>query len=68
MDKALLASVMQLKPAERMRLLNAIYGSLERPDATVDEIWYEEAERRLAAYKDGKVRGIPAEQVLGKRP
>ncbi len=68
MDKALLASVMQLKPAERMRLLEVIYGSLERPDATIDEIWYDEAERRLAAYKQGEVQGIPAEQVLGKRP
>ena len=68
MDKALIDSVMQLKPAERMRLLNAIYGSLERPDTAIDEIWYEEAERRLAAYKAGDVQGIPAAQVLGGRP
>ncbi|HAK93729.1 MAG TPA: addiction module protein [Planctomycetes bacterium] len=68
MDKALLASVMQLRPAERMRLLNAIYGSLERPDSTIDGIWYDEAERRLAAYEAGKVQGVPAAQVLGKRP
>ena len=67
MDKALVDSVLQLKPAERMRLLNVIYGSLERPDAAIDEIWYDEAERRLAAYKAGDVEGIPAEQVLGKR-
>jgi len=68
MDKALIDSVLRLEPAERMRLLNVIYGSLERPDAAIDEIWYDEAERRLAAYKAGKVRGIPADQVLGERP
>ena len=68
MDKALLASVLQLKPAERIRLLNAIYASLERPDAAIDELWYDEAERRLAAYRDGTAQGIPVEQVLGKRP
>ena len=68
MDKTLIDSVMQLKPAERMRLLNAIYGSLERPDTAIDEIWYDEAERRLAAYKAGGVQGIPAAQVLGERP
>ncbi len=67
MDKALVDSVLQLKPAERMRLLNVIYGSLERPDKAIDEIWYDEAERRLDAYKAGDVEGIPAEQVLGKR-
>ncbi len=68
MDKALVDSVLRLKPAERMRLLNVIYGSLERPDTAIDEVWYDEAERRLAAHQAGKVQGIPAEQVLGKRP
>ena len=68
MEKALVDSVLRLKPAERMQLLNVIYGSLERPDHEIDEKWYDEAERRLAAYKAGQVQGIPAEQVLGKRP
>ena len=68
MDKTLINNVLQLKPAERMRLLNVIYGSLERPDTTIDEIWYDEAERRLAAHKAGNIQSIPAEQVLGKRP
>ena len=68
MDKTLINNVLQLKPAERMRLLNVIYGSLERPDTTIDEIWYDEAERRLVAHKADNIQGIPAEQVLGKRP
>jgi putative addiction module component (TIGR02574 family) len=68
MDKALVDKVLQLAPADRMRLVNAIYASLERPDATIDEIWYEESRRRLAAYEAGRVRGIPPEQVLGDRP
>ncbi len=68
MDRMLIDSVLQLKPAERMRLLDLIYTSLERPDIAIDEIWYDEAERRLAAYKAGKVQGIPADQVLGERP
>ena len=65
MDRTLVESVLQLTPAERMRLLDAIYVSLERPDTTIDEIWYDEAERRLAAFKAGKTKGIPADQVLG---
>ncbi|MBI4287115.1 MAG: addiction module protein [Chloroflexi bacterium] len=67
MDKLLIDSVLHLKPAERMRLLKLIYTSLERPDTTIDNIWYDEAERRLAAYNAGKIQGIPADQVLGKR-
>ena len=68
MDQALINSVLHLKPADRLRLLNVIYGSLERPDAVIDQIWYDEAERRLADYKAGNVKGIPGEQVLGERP
>jgi putative addiction module component (TIGR02574 family) len=68
MDKTLIDNVLHLKPAERMRLLNVIYGSLERPDTTIDEIWYDEAERRLAAHKARNIQGIPAQEVLGKRP
>jgi putative addiction module component (TIGR02574 family) len=68
MDETLIDSVLQLKPAERMRLLNVIYRSLEKPDTAIDEIWYDEAEKRLAAHKAGDVKGIPADQVLGKRP
>jgi len=68
MNKALVETVLQLKPAERMQLLNVIHNSLERPDASIDEIWNDEAERRLAAYKAGKTQGIPAEKVLGQRP
>ena len=68
MDKAMIDSVLRLKPAERMKLLNAIYSSLERPDASIDEIWYDEAERRLASHKAGKVAGVRAESVIGERP
>jgi putative addiction module component (TIGR02574 family) len=67
-DKALIDSVLRLKPADRMRLLNVIYTSLDRPDLSMDEIWYEEAERRLAAHRAGDMEAIPAERVLGKRP
>jgi putative addiction module component (TIGR02574 family) len=68
MDKALIDSVLQLNPAERLRLLNVIHRSLEQPDTAIDELWYDEAERRLEAQKEGTVKGIPADQVLGKRP
>jgi len=30
-----------------------------------DEIWAIEAEKRLSAYKSGKLKGIPAEKIFG---
>ncbi len=68
MNRALINSVLKLKPSERMQLLDVIYGSLERPDTRIDEIWYDEAERRLKAYKAGKVNGIDVEHVIGTKP
>lgn len=67
-DKSLVEEVLRLAPADRMRLLNVIYRSLERPDTEIDEIWYDEAERRLSAYKEGGTPGLPAGEVLGDRP
>lgn len=37
-----------------------------RPDQEIDALWVEEAKRRLAAYRAGKVQGIPAEDVVGE--
>ena len=68
MDKTLVDGVLRLKPAERLRLLEVIYDSLDRPDTEIDKAWYDEAERRLAAIESGKATCVPAERVLGKRP
>lgn len=68
MNKNLIDSVLKLKPAERMMLMNVVYKSLEQPNVSIDELWYDEAEKRLAAFRAGKTQGIPADQVLGKRP
>ena len=40
--------------------------SLDDLDRTLDAIWAEEAEKRLKAYRAGKIKGIPMEQVLGE--
>ena len=37
-----------------------------KPDPEIDRLWLDEAERRLAAYRAGKVQGIPAEEILGE--
>lgn len=58
-------SVLKLAPTERFDLIDRVLHSLDRPDPEIDRIWLEEAERRLAAYRAGQVRGIPAEEIFG---
>jgi len=59
---------LRLEPAERLLLVEVIYESLNRPDMEIDEVWYDEAERRLAAIESGRAKCVPAERVIGKRP
>jgi len=47
-------------------LVDQILHSLDKPDPEIDRIWLEEAEKRLAAYRAGKVKGIPTEEIFGK--
>lgn len=56
---------MQLKPAERFEVAEELLRSVEEVDPEIDRLWLEEAERRLAAYRAGKVKGIPAEDIFG---
>jgi putative addiction module component (TIGR02574 family) len=63
--RELLEQALKLDPAERLELVDGVLHSLDRPDPTIDRIWLEESERRLAAYRAGKVRGVPAENILG---
>lgn len=67
MDKSLIAGVLRLKPAERLRLIEVIYESLDRADNEIDEAWYDEAQRRLAAIDSGRAKCVPAVKVIGKR-
>lgn len=63
--KELIDTALKLPPDERFALIDELLHSLDRPDPDLDRIWIEEAERRLAAYRSGRVQGIPAEDVVG---
>jgi len=64
-NREMLKQALALDPEQRFELVEEILHSLDRPDPAIDAVWIEEAERRLAAYRSGKVRGIPAEDVFG---
>lgn len=62
----LLEQALKLTPDERFALADQVLHSLDRPDPAIDRIWLDEAERRLDAYRMGKVKGIPAEDLFGE--
>lgn len=63
-NKDILEMAMKLKPEERFLIIEGLIKSLDEPDKTIDQIWAEEAEKRLKAFREGKLETILAEQVL----
>jgi putative addiction module component (TIGR02574 family) len=66
--KEILEQALNLKPEERFIVIEGLLRSLDQPDPELDAIWAEEAERRLKAYRKGRLAGIPIEQVFKSDP
>jgi putative addiction module component (TIGR02574 family) len=62
----LLEQALKLTPDERFALADEVLHSLDRPDPAIDRLWLDVAEQRLAAYRAGRVKGIPAEAIFGE--
>ena len=60
------AEIHNLPDVEKLRLVDTILANLDRPDPEIDRVWAEEARRRWAAYKAGRVSTVPYETVMAK--
>ena len=65
--KEILEQALKLKPEERFVLVEGIIKSLDEPDKKIDDIWAEEAENRLRAYREGKLESIPMEEIFNEK-
>ena len=55
-----------LSPSGKAQLIDKLISSLDKPDKEIDELWAKEAEDRIAAYDQGKIKAISLEKVLQK--
>ncbi|HWR20979.1 MAG TPA: addiction module protein [Verrucomicrobiae bacterium] len=62
----LTAEIHDLPDLEKLRLVDAILTDLDRPDPEIDRVWAEEARKRWAAYKAGRVPTVSYETVMSK--
>lgn len=54
-----------LPPKDRARLVRRLIESLDHgPDTDSEQQWLDEAEKRLAAYRKGEARSLPADEVF----
>ena len=59
------AEALQLPPAERALLVQALVTSLDE-DAAVENAWAEEVKRRLAQIESGEAHMIPGDVALAQ--
>jgi putative addiction module component (TIGR02574 family) len=62
----LLSQIKELPDDEKLQLVDAILTDLNRPTSQVERSWTEEAQRRWASYKAGKISTVSYEEVMNK--
>ena len=62
----LISEVLALPDPDKLRLLDAIVTDLHKPDPEIGRIWAEEAGKRWAAYKAGRIPTVSYEDVMAK--
>jgi len=55
-----------LKPSEKAQLIDKLISTLDKPDKEIDELWAKEAEDRIDAYDQGKLKAVSLEKILQK--
>jgi putative addiction module component (TIGR02574 family) len=63
-SKEILEQALKLKPVERILVVEGLLQSLDEPDKNLDAIWAEEAEKRLQAYREGRLEGVAMEEIF----
>ena len=62
----ILKEVLNLAPTEKAKLVDKLLSSLDKPDKELDKLWAKEAEDRIEAYEQGKIRALTLKEVLEK--
>ena len=60
------SEIRALSDLDKLRLVDAILTDLDKPDPELDHIWAEEARKRLAAYKAGRIPSVSYQDVMEK--
>ena len=56
-------NALKLNAVDRVHLAETLLDSLDKTDAQIEKIWVLESEKRYKAYKEGRIKGIPLEQL-----
>ena len=63
-SKLILKEALSLSPAERLRLIEMLTLSLNKPDEYIEKVWAEESEKRYKALEEGRIKVITFNEVI----
>lgn len=66
LPKSILEKALSLTPTHKAELVDQILHSLDNPDSDIDALWQQEAEERIDAFEQGKLKAVSLEEVLQK--
>ena len=62
----ILQQALAMRPAEKFLIIDGLLQSLDEPDKTLEQIWTDEVEKRLNAYKSGSMKTLSYEEIFGQ--
>jgi len=62
----IIKEALTLSSSEKAQLIDKLLSSLDKPDKEIDKLWAEEAEDRIDAFDQGRIKAISLEKVLQK--
>jgi hypothetical protein len=66
LSNQLLEELLKLEPAKKAALVDTLLASLDTPDQENQALWAQEAENRLDAFEQGKIKATSLEKILEK--
>jgi len=60
----ILQEALQLNPKERYLVVESLLESLDKPDQEIDDVWANEAQKRLEDYSKNSVETIPFNKIF----
>jgi putative addiction module component (TIGR02574 family) len=63
-SESLFKEALNLRPVERLQLMEWLAQSLDKPDEKIDRAWAEESEKRAKALYAGKVNTISLNEII----
>jgi hypothetical protein len=63
--REIIEQALDLKASDRFLIVDELIKSLDKPDEAIENIWVEEAQKRLQLYDEGKLETVSEEEFFG---